>query len=267
MRVPPLAARSAVHHIRCTEIDLAIMPMDKSEPLRLNRAIAASGLCSRRDADALIAEGRVKVNGTITTDFSTLVRPSKDKLTVDDKPLSRRRHDYVVLYKPRGIVTTCSDEKGRKSVIDLLPKELKHLKPVGRLDMDSEGMLILTNDGELAQTLAHPSRHVEKIYRVTVEGNIKDRALQELESGVRLSEGLTLPAKIISVERNSRQSTFVIAIREGRNRQIRRMCAKVGYQVTRLVRVGIGALQLRLKEPGEWRHLKAQEIVLLTKDT
>lgn len=243
----------------------AMPDKQQSSSLRLNRAIAATGLCSRRDADELILSGRVSVNGEVTRDFSVTVDPKQDKLLVDGKPLSRRKNEYVVLYKPRGVVTTCDDEKGRKSVIDLLPRELKHLRPVGRLDMDSEGMLILTNDGELAQTLAHPSRHVEKIYQVTIEGSVSDRALDTMAAGVRLSEGITLPAEIKSVRRNSCESTFVIAIREGRNRQIRRMCAKLGYHVTRLVRVGIGALQLRLKEPGEWRFLQANEIQLLTK--
>ncbi|HEY9786146.1 MAG TPA: pseudouridine synthase [Candidatus Obscuribacterales bacterium] len=233
--------------------------------MRLNRAIASTGICSRREADVLISEGRVTVNGQPVTDFSCNVDPRKDKLLIDGKPLFQKKHEYIVLYKPKGVITTCSDERGRKSVLDLLPPAMRHLKPVGRLDRDSEGMLILTNDGELAHALAHPSRHVSKIYRVTVQGKISERALLELAKGVRLSEGMTQPAQVRAIKKGEEHSTFEIVIKEGKNRQIRRMCAKLGYHVTRLVRVGIGALQLRLKEPGEWRHLKAQEVGQLLK--
>jgi len=239
------------------------MAVKEPEKLRLNRAIAATGICSRRDADELIKTRRVKVNGALADDLSMQVDPTKDRIQVDGKPLYKKAYDYVVLYKPKGVVTTCDDEKGRRTVIDLLPAELQHLKPVGRLDRDSEGMIILTNDGALAQTLTHPSHHVDKTYRVTVEGHIEQSALKVLSEGVRLSEGMTQSARIHSLKRSGNMSTFVIVISEGRNRQIRRMCAKVGYNVLRLVRERIGALQLNLKEPGQWRHLLASEVSLL----
>jgi len=239
------------------------MAVKEPEKLRLNRAIAATGICSRRDADELIKTRRVKVNGALADDLSMQVDPTKDRIQVDGKPLYKKAYDYVVLYKPKGVVTTCDDEKGRRTVIDLLPAELQHLKPVGRLDRDSEGMIILTNDGALAQTLTHPSHHVDKTSRVTVEGHIEQSALKVLSEGVRLSEGMTQSARIHSLKRSGNMSTFVIVISEGRNRQIRRMCAKVGYNVLRLVRERIGALQLNLKEPGQWRHLLASEVSLL----
>lgn len=240
------------------------MVATEPEKLRLNRAIATTGICSRRNADELIKEGRVSVNGVRTTDLSLQVNPRKDKIAVDGKPLYKKDFEYIVLYKPKGVVTTCDDEKGRRTVIDLLPDDLQHLKPVGRLDRDSEGMIILTNDGELAQTLTHPSHHVEKTYKVTVEGHIEETALRTLREGVRLSEGMTQRAEIHSLRKSGNLSTFVIVIREGRNRQIRRMCAKVGYNVLRLVRVRIGALQLNLKEPGDWRQLSDSEITQLS---
>jgi len=243
------------------------MVAKEPEKLRLNRAIAATGICSRRRADELIKAGRITVNGQPATDLSLQVDLLQDAIAVDGKPLYKKDFQYVVLYKPRGVVTTCDDEQGRRTVIDLMPPDLQHLKPVGRLDRDSEGMIILTNDGALAQTLAHPSNHVEKTYRVTVDGLIDESALTILRQGVRLSEGITQQAEVHSLKRSGNMSSFVIVIREGRNRQIRRMCAKVGYNVLRLVRERIGALQLNLKEPGEWRHLKASEVSLLSEDS
>lgn len=239
------------------------MAAKEPEKLRLNRAIAATGICSRRDADELVKARRVKVNGVIVDDLSMQVDLAKDRIQVDGKPLYKKAYDYVVLYKPKGVVTTCDDEKGRRTVLDLLPPDLQHLKPVGRLDRDSEGMIILTNDGALAQTLTHPSHHIDKTYRVTVDGHIDQNALKTLSDGVRLSEGMTQRAHVHSLKRSGNLSTFVIVISEGRNRQIRRMCAKVGYNVLRLVRERIGALQLNLKEPGQWRQLMASEVSLL----
>ncbi|MFN8551834.1 MAG: pseudouridine synthase [Candidatus Obscuribacterales bacterium] len=228
--------------------------------LRLNRAIAATGFCSRRRADELIAAGKVVVNGTIVTDFNRAIDLERDVLVVDGRKLRAKKLDYVLLYKPRGVVTTCSDEMGRESVLELLPKNLAHLKPIGRLDMDSEGLIILTNDGDLAQSLAHPSKHVYKRYEAVVEGKITDAALRKMSTGMRLDDGFTLPAETCLINRSEDESIFEIAIREGRNRQIRRMCAKLGYPVIRLVRVAIGELQLGEMEPGEWRHLTVREI-------
>jgi 23S rRNA pseudouridine2605 synthase len=235
----------------------------ESKLYRLNRAVAASGLCSRRNADELIKSGRVRVNGRKTTDFNCLVDPAKDKLEIDGKSVTERKLEYIALHKPAGIVTTCDDEKGRQSVIDLLPPTLKHLNPVGRLDMDSEGLLILTNDGELAQKLTHPSKHVLKLYEVSVVGSVSDAVISQLRKGVRLTDGITNPAEVELLERAKDASTFRIGLAEGRNRQIRRMCAKLGYPVFHLVRVAIGGLQLRELEPGHWRRLTEKEVSAL----
>lgn len=218
---------------------------------------------SRRKADLLIEEGRVRVNGLPTTDFSLLVDIEKDEIEIDGELVSAHSFDYVVMHKPKSIVTTCDDEKGRRTVLDLLPRSLRHLKPVGRLDSDSEGLLILTNDGNLTKTLTHPSHEIAKIYVVTVKGQMKPEHFQALSRGIQLSEGVTRAAKVRKISANSQNSIFEIAIKEGRNRQIRRMCTKLGFDVQRLVRVAIGGLQLGQLPPGKWRRLTDIEISLL----
>jgi 23S rRNA pseudouridine2605 synthase len=242
------------------------MPTSGASNFRLNQAIAKSGMYSRRQADLLIEAGRVCVNGKTVTDFSTTVDPQTDTVSVDGKLLDIRPFVYVAMYKPRGLVTTCADEKGRRSVIDLLPGRLRHLRPVGRLDMNSEGLLIFTNDGDLTQRVAHPAHHLPKRYRVTVKGQIEDSHLKVLAGGMVLSDGPTQPARVVLIERTPAASTFEIVIREGRNRQIRRMCAQLGYQVSRLVRLAIGRLQLGEMRPGAWRYLTALEIRQLESD-
>jgi 23S rRNA pseudouridine2605 synthase len=228
--------------------------------LRLNRALAACGICSRRKADVLIAEGLVSVNGVVVTDFNCLVDLKRDKMDVEGKRVSAKRHDYIMINKPKGVFVTCSDERGRRTVMDLLPDELKHLKPVGRLDADSEGLLLLTNDGELARQLTHPSHEVAKLYVVTVEGEISKNAISHLQQGVELSEGRTLPCYVRRISANGKTSRLEIELKEGKNRQIRRMLAQVGYRVTRLVRVAIGGLQLSQLESGAWRRLRNEEL-------
>jgi 23S rRNA pseudouridine2605 synthase len=230
---------------------------------RLNKAIASTGYCSRRRADELIRDGLVSVNGRVITDFSFAVDFDKDELIVDGEPVTRKRFDYIILNKPRGVVTTCDDEFGRENVLHLLPERMAHLKPVGRLDLESEGLLILTNDGELAQKLTHPSKHVLKNYEVTVSGKISDTTLDNFRKGIILADGPTRPAKVKLLERNKDESRFQIAIAEGRNRQIRRMCVQSGHPVIRLIRVAVGGLQLRGLEPGQWRHLTTNEIAAL----
>lgn len=232
------------------------------DKLRLNKAIAKTGFCSRRDADQLIAEGRVKLNGQVVRDFGVLVS-DKDKLMVDNKPLSVKEYTYVAMYKPFGIVTTCQDEKSRETIIDLLPANLSHLRPVGRLDLASEGLMILTNDGELTQKLTHPSMHTDKRYEVTVKGRMAKEDLKLMASGVELDDGITKPAKVRQIAQATKPTTtttFELVISEGRNRQIRRMCEMLGYRVIRLLRTGIGALQLGKMTPGTWRYLTVEEI-------
>lgn len=235
----------------------------KSGPLRLNQALAKTGVCSRRQADELIAAGRVSVNGQVTREFWLLVNPDTDRLSVDGKLLSVKRYLYVALHKPPGVVTTTKDEKGRQDVLQLLPVELRHLRPVGRLDMYSEGLLILTNDGELTQRLTHPQHQMSKLYWVQVKGEVSDQAIKQLREGIELSDGLTLPADVVLVDRNKSYSELEITLREGRNRQVRRMCDHLGYPVSRLVRLAVGALQLGGMPPGSWRYIDEAEVKLL----
>ncbi|MBS1998217.1 MAG: rRNA pseudouridine synthase, partial [Cyanobacteria bacterium SZAS LIN-2] len=193
--------------------------MDKNdgELYRLNRALALCGLASRRKADDFIRAGLVRLNGHVVTDFSVLVDLNKDKLEVDGEPLAKQAFEYIILHKPRRVVVTTDDERGRTCVLDLLPQNLRHLKPVGRLDADSEGLLLITNDGALAKHLTHPSHQVPKLYVVTVEGRISDRHLNELASGVRLSEGVTKPCFVQKISANAQSSIFEIELCEGRN--------------------------------------------------
>ncbi len=234
--------------------------MNDAGKMRLNRAIASTGVCSRRQADQLIEEGKVKVNGKVVRDFNCLVNPALDKLVVSGKSVFAQKKIYIVLYKPKGIVTTRSDEKGRKTVMDLLPSSLAHLKPVGRLDRDSEGLLILTNDGDLAFKISHPSKAIWKKYLVHALGKIDEKNIAMLQSGVELDDGKTLPARVSDIIIKGDRTIFQIAIQEGRNRQIRRMCSQLGHPVIRLVRVAIGRLQLKPMGPGEWRYLSGKEI-------
>lgn len=228
--------------------------------MRLNKAIASTGWCSRRQADELIEAGRVKVNGRVTCDFSFLVDPYKDRLSIEGRAVKQRKKEYVILYKPVGYLTTCDDERGRRTVLDLLPETLQHLKPVGRLDRDSEGLLVLTNDGDFAQRVTHPSQHVWKTYVAVVEGRVSQQSIAKLRAGIELSDGMTAPARVTDVSINPDESSFRISIREGKNRQIRRMCAEIGHPVIRLVRVAIGRLQLRSMEPFDWKYLSRAEV-------
>jgi pseudouridine synthase len=231
-----------------------------AKKLRLNQAIAKTGYCSRRDADKLIEDGRVSVNGEIVHDFSTAVDPAHDELAVDGNPINIQDLMYVAMYKPRGIVTTTSDERGRTTVIDLLPANLRHLRPVGRLDKNSEGLILLTNDGDLTQKITHPVHHLPKTYIVSVRGNMTHRDLKMMSAGILLDDGITLPASTRLIDRDSTSTTFELTIREGRNRQIRRMCTQLGFEVSRLVRVSIGGLQLGQMTPGSWRYLTSVEL-------
>lgn len=236
---------------------------ESDQPLRLNRAIAATGFCSRRKADEFIASGRVKVNGVVVEDFNYEIILHKDQLSIDGKQLAWKPHVYIALHKPVGVVTTMSDERGRKTVMDLLPPHLRHLRPVGRLDMYSEGLLLLTNNGDLCQRLTHPVHAMGKLYQVTVRGKVANNDLTQLSQGIYLEEGPTLPAKVRLLWRDESSSEFEITLVEGRNRQIRRMCSALGLPVIRLVRLGIGRIQLGQMSPGKWRLLTDAEVQLL----
>lgn len=239
------------------------MPPDVVSHLRLNQAISKTGLCSRRQADELIRAGRVQVNGRKVLDFSFLVEAEKDELAVDGKPLSIKHFVYLVMCKPKGIVSTCSDELGRENILDLLPEKYRHLRPVGRLDKDTEGLIVFTNDGTLTQKLTHPLHHLPKTYRVLVNGHPSKQDLALLATGILLDDYKTQPAKVKVLKTSQKETLLELVIFEGKNRQIRRMFAYLGVPVISLARTAIGALQLGHMQPGSWRVLSRSEIETL----
>ncbi len=226
--------------------------------IRLQKVLARAGLGSRRKCEELIAEGRVRVNGQVA-DLGRRIDPDHDRVEVDGVPIAVQEGlVYYLLNKPAGVVTTSSDPQGRTTVVQLVPAELRVFS-VGRLDADTEGLLLLTNDGELAQRLAHPSHGVEKEYVALVEGSPSAGAVRALRQGVALDDGVTAPARV-SLQP---PSTLHIVIHEGRNRQVRRMCEAVGHPVVRLVRIRIGPLADRSLKPGLWRALTQSEVLAL----
>jgi 23S rRNA pseudouridine2605 synthase len=225
-------------------------------PERLQKVLAAAGYGSRRVCEELIAAGRVTVNGEVAV-LGRRVDADADRIEVDGVPAPTRPGlVHYVLNKPRGVVSTVKDTHGRRTVVDLVPAEPR-VYPVGRLDSDSEGLLILTNDGDLAQRLAHPSHGVDKEYLVHVDGGrVAPGALRRLRDGVELEDGVTAPATVSQPE----AGVLRITIHEGRNRQVRRMCEAIGHPVRRLVRLRIGPLADRLLRPGAWRPLTTDEV-------
>jgi 23S rRNA pseudouridine2605 synthase len=222
---------------------------------RLQKILARAGLGSRRTCEDLIAAGRVQVNGEVAT-LGTRADPESDAIEVDGARIGVRQGlVHYLLNKPAGVVTTASDPQGRPAVVGLVPADPR-VYPVGRLDADTEGLLILTNDGELAHRLTHPSFGVDKEYLAEVEGRPSRGAVRRLREGVELDDGPTAPAKVSLVD----DHTLRITIHEGRNRQVRRMCDAVGHPVRRLVRVRIGPLGDRRLAPGQWRELTQAEL-------
>lgn len=222
---------------------------------RVQKALAAAGVASRRVCEEMIEDGRILVNGVVAT-LGDKVDPAVDELRVDGAVVSidsSRR--TVLLNKPIGVISTAEDTHGRPTVVELVGAD-ERLYPVGRLDADSEGLLLLTNDGGLTQRLTHPSFGVEKEYLVSVEGTVRPGELRTLRQGVELDDGVTSPAKVSQLS----PGLLKIVIHEGRNRQIRRMCEAVGHPVTRLVRTRIGPLSDSSLQPGHWRDLEASEV-------
>lgn len=226
---------------------------------RLQKVLARAGFGSRRAAEELIAAGRVAVDGEVAS-LGRRVDPEHDRITVDGIPVVVRADVvYYLLNKPARVVTTARDPEGRPTVIDLVPLEPR-VFPVGRLDYETEGLLVLTNDGELAQLLSHPSHAVEKAYLAEVEGVPTRAALRRLREGVDLDDGRTAPARARIVQTHGDNAALEVVIHEGRNRQVRRMCEQVGHPVRRLVRTRIGPVSDRRLPPGEWRPLHRREV-------
>jgi len=232
---------------------------------RLQKWLAYCGYGSRRACEQLIEQERVQVNGVVAT-LGTKVDPERDIITVDGKRVQPPpRRVYLMLNKPRGYVTTRKDPHAPRTVMELLRDAPAPVFPVGRLDADSEGLLLFTNDGEFANRLLHPRYKLPKTYRVWVRGKPSERALRRLREGVLLEDGITAPAQVKLLKADAEQSLLEITIHEGRKRQIRRMCQAVGHPVVRLMRIAIGDLRLpRDLKPGQWRELTPAELELLT---
>ena len=228
--------------------------------MRLNKYLADCGVDSRRNCDEIIAQGRVKVNGKTITRLGVDVDPENDSVSMDGRRLRQKRRDvYVMLHKPKGVVCTAKDDKGRKTVLDLVDVKAR-LFPVGRLDYDTEGLLLLTTDGQLAQTLTHPSHHIPKTYVARIFGELSEEEEKSLEKGVLLDGALTQPASVKVVEKDDRTSRIEITIFEGRNRQVRRMLESVGKDVEFVKRVSVGELRLGGLSRGKYRFLTEKEI-------
>lgn len=229
--------------------------------IRIQKILADAGYCSRRKAEALIEQGRVQRNGR-PVKLGDKASP-KDQITVDGARIAiprKKNLRYIMLNKPRGYVTTVSDELERRCVMDLLDGVEERVYPIGRLDRNSEGLLLLTNDGNFANGIMHPSRHVSKTYRVTVRPAVTEEQLVQLADGVVLDGKKTLPATVVVLTNEPGRVVLQMTIKEGRNRQIRRMCEAVGLEVARLRRTSIGPIKLGMLKPGTWRDLTPEEL-------
>ncbi len=243
--------------------------MDKK--IRIQKVLSENGIMSRREAEKYILKNKIKINGHVAK-IGDRIDPQKDVVHFGANKLdlkSGHENIYIIMYKPRGYVTTTKDELGRKCVMDLLGDLEKRVYPIGRLDKTSEGLLIFTNDGEFANKMMHPSYNVLKTYRVTVRNNITDEQVVRLSIGVKIDTGCTLPAHVNVISKSDGRSVFSISISEGKNRQVRKMCDAVGLEVIRLKRTSVGCLKLGMLKPGQYRYLTDKEIkamkVLLNK--
>ena len=230
--------------------------------MRLNKFLAHAGVCSRREADRWIAEGRVSVNGRVVLELGEKIDPARDKVAASGKPVRgvEERQVYVLLNKPAGRVVSVKDPFGRPTVMDLLKSVPVRVYPVGRLDLDTEGALLLTNDGDLALRLTHPRYGVAKTYEARVEGDPRPEDLEKVRHGIFLEGRKTAPARVDVLRRSHRHTTLRVEIHEGRKREIRKLFEAVGYPVDRLVRIDFAGLTLDELKPGAWRYLRAAEV-------
>lgn len=231
-----------------------------AEGERLQKVLAAAGVGSRRQCEELILAGRVEVDRRVVDRLGTRVDPQTQEIRLDGTVLARPRRVYYAVNKPDGVISTNRDPSGRPRVIDLLPSEQARLFTIGRLDLHSEGLILVTNDGELANQLAHPRYGVEKIYRVVVAGTPTPEVLAQLRRGVRLAEAMVRIPRIVVRARRKKSTDLEMTLDEGRNREIRRALAKVGHKVERLTRIAVGPVRLGTLAPGDFRPLSAAEI-------
>ena len=231
--------------------------------MRLAKYLAHAGIASRRQAEVLITQGRIRVNGCVVREVATKVDPQYDCIEFDGHSVVREDFVYILLYKPGGFISTVHDPQGRSTVLELVAEVKERIYPVGRLDFDTEGILLLTNDGQFSNLIIHPRYKIDKKYQAWVTGFIKDDELRILREGVELEDGVTAPADVRVIERDARNSMIEITIHEGRKRQVKRMCAAVGHPVISLKRTAIGLLTLEGLKKGQYRFLQQEEVDLL----
>ncbi len=232
----------------------------KKEAVRLQKYLADCGVASRRKAEEMITDGQVKVNGR-KVELGTKIIPEKDIVTVNGKKVQQNEEKvYIMLHKPRGYITTMSDERDRKCVAQLVKDVGVRVYPVGRLDRESEGLLLFTNDGEFANAITHPTKHIPKTYRVTIRPSISEDDITKLQTGIELDGRMTAPAEAFVIEKQEGRVVLEVTIYEGRNRQIRRMFESLGIEVARLKRISIGGVKLGMLQIGSWRNLDEREV-------
>ncbi len=232
----------------------------EGQPVRLQKFLAAAGIASRRKCEEIIAEGRVFVNGVVVTEMGIKVSPG-DRVEVDGAPVGAREEPvYVAFYKPSNVMTTAADPEGRQTVLEFFRDLPQRVFPVGRLDYETEGLLLMTNDGPWANRITHPSFNLDKEYLVKVKGQLEDAQVRALENGVMLEGKRTWPARIHTVRRGGIVTQLNVVIHEGRNRQVRRMLEAVGHEVVYLKRVRVGSVLLGELKPGQWRLLTSDEV-------
>ncbi|UUZ79495.1 rRNA pseudouridine synthase [Paenibacillus sp. P26] len=229
---------------------------------RLQKVLAEAGVASRRKCEELITAGRVEVNDAVVTTLGVKVDPNQDFIKVDGKPIRRQAKVYVLFNKPKGVITSASDPEGRKTVTEFFKNIKERIYPIGRLDYDTEGLLLLTNDGEFAHLLTHPKHHVPRTYLATVKGVPHGTQLDKLKNGIELEDGLTAPAEVEyqDVDPDNKESIIKITIYEGRNRQVRRMFDAIHHPVVKLKRIQFGPILLAGVARGKYRHLTPQEV-------
>lgn len=231
----------------------------KNSKVRLNKYIATCGYCSRRKADEYIEAGKVRVNGEIVSELGFMVS-TKDKITIENKIIKPETLTYIRYYKPAGYITTMDDEKGRKTIYDILPEEVQNLKPVGRLDKDSTGLLILTNDGDFINDLAHPSIKVPKVYRVTAQGKLNLNDLEIMAKGIEIEKDKIAYADSRIIDFEGKNTVLEIVLYQGLNRQIRKMLDYIGHPVISLKRLSMGPIDLQGLKKGQFKYLKPKQI-------
>ncbi len=234
--------------------------MNNKKTIRLQKLLSDCGVASRRACEELIKNGSVKVNG-IKAHIGLKIDPVRDKITVKGKKIIyNNKKYYIMLHKPRGYVSTMNDEKGRKCVADLVSDIPCRIYPVGRLDKDSEGLLFMTNDGDFANKITHPSKHIQKTYRVSIRPSISEEHLSKMRNGMNIDGEITAPAEVFVISKEERRVVIQIVIFEGKNRQIRKMCEQLGLEIARLKRISIGSVKMGMLQPGKHRTLNANEM-------